>query len=477
MAHELGLEAGIFPQSSHSGGENLPILNNLTFNRESAYTAGMKYKVMIIDDERSVCLSLCEILQEFGYETCFCMDPLQASARLAAESIQLVLLDIRMPQLSGVELLRKIKQVSPDTAVIIISGYASVEDAVKAMRYGALNLYQKPIDISRLVDEIGQLRDAAMKIKMLADHVIYESPTPCMRNLKEKIEKVAPTVATVLITGESGTGKEVVARVIHMLGTQDKKPLVTVNCAAIPDTLLESYMFGHERGAFTDAKEMHKGIFETAGDGTVFLDEIGDMSMESQAKLLRVLQEHRFTRIGGTHEIVSKARIIAATNTDLLEAIERKEFRADLFYRLSVITLRIPPLRERREDIIPLTRHFLSYYNTTYGKQVMHLSEEVQALLYNHTWPGNVRELKNLTERLCIFCNSDTVNLADLPEQYYRHDTPSSRGLVSKYDEMTRNILVEAMELSHGVKTNAAKMLGIDRKTLNSKLRKYGLER
>ena len=200
-----------------------------------------------------------------------------------------------------------------------------------------------------------------MKIKMLADHVIYESPTPCMRNLKEKIEKVAPTVATVLITGESGTGKEVVARVIHMLGTQDKKPLVTVNCAAIPDTLLESYMFGHERGAFTDAKEMHKGIFETAGDGTVFLDEIGDMSMESQAKLLRVLQEHRFTRIGGTHEIVSKARIIAATNTDLLEAIERKESKPTVL-PLSVITLRIPPLLSDG-DIIPLARH--SFPTTT----------------------------------------------------------------------------------------------------------------
>lgn len=476
MAQNLARREGKIPHLSVSSGEILPKLNNLTSTGVSAYTVPMKYKVMIIDDERSVCLSLCEILQEFGYETCYCMDPLQATSRLASEAIQLVLLDIRMPQLSGVELLRKIKQVSPHTSVIIISGYASVEDAVKAMRYGALNLYQKPIDVSKLVDEIGQLRDAALKIKMLAEHVVYESPTPCMRNLREKIGKVAPTPATVLITGESGTGKEVVARIIHMLSTQDKRPLVTVNCAAIPDTLLESYMFGHEKGAFTDAKEMHKGIFETAGEGTVFLDEIGDMSMESQAKLLRVLQEHRFTRIGGTHEIASKARIIAATNTDLLAAIEKKEFRADLFYRLSVITLRIPPLRERREDIIPLAHHFLAYYNANYGKQVKHLSDEVQALLHNHTWPGNVRELKNLTERLCIFCNTDTVNLSDLPEQYYSHENSSNGALVSKYDEMTRNILVEAMELSHGVKTNAAKMLGIDRKTLNTKLRKYGLD-
>ena len=441
------------------------------------YTAYMKYKVMIIDDEKSVCLSLCEILQEFDYETCFCMDPLQAPGRLASESINLVLLDIRMPQLSGVELLRKLKQVSPETAVIIISGYASVEDAVKAMRYGAVNLYQKPIDISKLVDEINQLRDATFKIKRLADHVVYESPTPCMRNLREKIEKVAPTPATVLITGESGTGKEVVARVLHMISTKDKKPLVNVNCAAIPDTLLESYMFGHEKGSFTDAKEMHKGIFETAGDGTVFLDEIGDMSMESQAKLLRVLQEHRFCRIGGTQEIESNARIIAATNTDLLSAIDQKLFRADLFYRLSVITLRIPPLRERREDIIPLAHHFLGYYNANYGKRVKRLSDEVQAMLYNHTWPGNVRELKNLMERLCIFCNSETVTLGDLPEQYYSRENPVNDGLVSKYDEMTKNILVEAMELSHGVKTNAAKMLGIDRKTLNTKLRKYGIEK
>jgi DNA-binding NtrC family response regulator len=236
-------------------------------------------------------------------------------------------------------------------------------------------------------------------------------------------------------------------------------------------------MFGHEKGSFTDAKEMHKGIFETAGDGTVFLDEIGDMSMESQAKLLRVLQEHAFCRIGGTKEIESNARIIAATNTDLLSAIDQKLFRADLFYRLSVITLRIPPLRERREDIIPLAHHFLGYYNANYGKRVKRLSDEVQTLLYNHTWPGNVRELKNLMERLCIFCNSETVTLGDLPEQYYSRENPVNDGLVSKYDEMTKNILVEAMELSHGVKTNAAKMLGIDRKTLNTKLRKYGIEK
>jgi DNA-binding NtrC family response regulator len=431
---------------------------------------------MIIDDEKSVCLSLSEILQEYGYTTFFCLDPHLALSKLTNETINLVLLDIRMPKVSGVELLRKIKQISPETAVIIISGYASVEDAVKAMRYGAVNLYQKPIDISKLIDEIKQLHEATLKIKMLATHLVYESPLPCMKSLKEKVEKVAPTPATVLITGESGTGKEVIARMIHALSGKEEKPLVTVNCAAIPDTLLESYMFGHEKGSFTDAKEQHKGIFETAGDGTVFLDEIGDMSLESQSKLLRVLQEHTFSRIGGTTQLESKARVIAATNSDLLNAINNKEFRADLFYRLSVITLRIPPLRERREDIIPMAHHFLSFYNANYQSKVKFLSDEVQALLYTHSWPGNVRELKNLMERLCIFCTGDTVQLSDLPEQYYNPASNNNGALVSKYDEMTRNILIEAMELSKGVKVNAAKMLGIDRKTLNTKLRKFGIE-
>lgn len=437
----------------------------------------MKYKILIIDDEQSVCLSLSEILQEYGYDVRFCMHSSQVLPLLAKTKFNLILLDIRMPEMSGVELLRKIKQVSSETAVIIISGYASIDDAVKAMRFGALNLYQKPLELSRLLEEISLLSEAAGKIRLVGDQALYESSNPSMLSLSEKISKVAPTDATVLITGESGTGKELVVQSLHLLSDRSDKPMLSVNCAAIPDTLLESYMFGHEKGAFTDAREQHKGLFEEAGEGTIFLDEIGDMSLKSQAKLLRVLQEGTFFRIGGTTELMSKARIIAATNCDLQQDIADKKFRADLFYRLSVVTLHIPPLQERREDIIPLAYHFINEFNAKYQKNIKYFDKDVQSMLYTHCWPGNVRELKSLMERLCIFSTSETVSLNDLPEQYLSNThTPAKNTLISKYDEMTKSIILEAMDLSQGVKKDAATMLGIDRKTLNARLRKYGIE-
>ncbi|MBI9096261.1 MAG: sigma-54-dependent Fis family transcriptional regulator [Sphaerochaeta sp.] len=437
----------------------------------------MKYKILIIDDEQSVCLSLSEILNEYGYDASFCMHANQVLPLLVKSNFNLILLDIRMPEMSGVELLRKIKQVSPEIAVIIISGYASIDDAVKAMRFGALNLYQKPLELSCLLEEIGLLREAMGNIRLIGDQALYESSNPGMQSLAGKISKVAPTDATVLITGESGTGKELVVKSLHLLSGRSDKPMLSVNCAAIPDTLLESYMFGHEKGAFTDAKELHKGLFEEAGEGTIFLDEIGDMSLKSQAKLLRVLQEGTFFRIGGTTELVSKARIIAATNCDLQQDIADKKFRADLFYRLGVVTLHIPPLQERREDIIPLAYYFIKEFNAKYQKNIKYFDKDVQSMLYAHCWPGNVRELKSLMERLCIFCISDTVHLCDLPEQYLSNShTPVKNGLISKYDEMTKSIILEAINLSQGVKKDAAIMLGIDRKTLNSRLRKFGIE-
>jgi len=437
----------------------------------------MKYKILIIDDEQSVCLSLSEILQEYGYQTQICMHADLVLALLAKTKFNLILLDIRMPKMSGVELLRKIKQVTPETVVIIISGYACIEDAVKAMRFGALNLYQKPLELSKLLEEIALLSEAAGKIKLIGDQSLYESSNPAMISLAEKIAKVAPTDASVLITGESGTGKEIVVKSLHLLSERWDKPMLSVNCAAIPDTLLESYMFGYEKGAFTDAKDLHKGLFEEAGEGTIFLDEIGDMSLKSQAKLLRVLQEGTFCRIGGTTELVSRARIIAATNCDLQQALTDKEFRADLFYRLSVVSLHIPSLQDRREDIIPLAYHFINEFNAKYQKNIKYFDKDVQSMLYTHSWPGNVRELKSLMERLCIFSASETVRLDDLPEQYLCNShTPVKNTLISKYDEMTKSIIEEALNLSHGVKKDAATMLGIDRKTLSARLRKYGIE-
>ena len=300
-----------------------------------------------------------------------------------------------------------------------------------------------------------------------------------MKRILDLVHKAAPTDATVLITGESGTGKELIANTLHSLSPRKKMPYVKVNCAAIPETLLESEIFGHEKGAFTDAKSTKKGLFETAHGGTLFLDEIGDMSLNTQAKMLRILQEQQFTRVGGTEPIHADCRLIAATNKDLTLSIREGRFREDLFYRLSVIHLDLPPLRERREDILPLAEYFLSFFKQVYGKEIEKIGPEICSLLKKHNWPGNIRELKNFIERSVIFSSGSTIDISIIPDQYKILETSvqiETGDFAEQYENKGKEILLEALKKSNWVKQDAARLLRIDRKTLYNRMKKFNIQ-
>ncbi|MGA2381331.1 MAG: sigma-54 dependent transcriptional regulator, partial [Spirochaetia bacterium] len=379
----------------------------------------MRFTILIVDDESEVCLSLAEVLQSKGYQTLHEDNPLKVLALLGQESVDLILMDVRMPVLGGIDLLKIIRKTHPLLPVIMISGYASVESAVRAMKYGALNFFAKPVQLSELLQEIHHLeRSVRIKRPVMTSTDTIVTGNAKMEEVLSLVEKAAPTEASVIVIGESGTGKELIADLLHHASKRNHNAYIKVNCAAIPDNLLESEMFGHEKGAFTDAQSQQKGKIELADGGTIFFDEIGDMSLQTQAKMLRVLQEKHFTRLGGSVPIRADFRIIAATNKSIEGMIAQGSFREDLYYRLSVITLKLPPLRERREDIVPLALHFIGEFNHVYGKNVLGISDRVTETLEEHSWPGNVRELKNIIERAVIFCETDLIEPRDLPEQY-----------------------------------------------------------
>lgn len=433
-------------------------------------------KILIVDDEPEVCLSLCEILASKGYEGDYETDPLKVLEKLKVTVPDLILLDVRMPEIGGMDLLRKVKANFETVPVIMISGHASVQHAVKAMKYGAVNFFTKPLEIPDLLAELDSLLSQSKDATYggAAETLIYESRE--MDRLLALIRKVAPTDATVLITGESGTGKEITANLIHNLSPRAKNPFVKINCAAIPESLLETELFGHEQWAFTDAKIQKKGLFEASHKGSMFLDEIGDMSVGIQAKMLRVLQDKQYMRVGGVNPVATDTRIIAATNQDLEEAIASSAFRGDLYYRLSVVRLHIPALRERRGDILPLAEHYLNLFSRQYGKISMRFSDDVRRFFFGHCWPGNVRELKNCVERMVIFASTDGLSVEDLPEQYKQ--TPNGiceedfRGL---YQDSGRDVLIQALEKAGGVKNEAAKLLKITRKTLYNRMKKHNI--
>ena len=433
-------------------------------------------KILIVDDELEVCLSLSEVLRGKGYNAIHCSDPEEILPLLEREHIGLAIMDVRMPTIGGIDLLKQIRSRFDQLPVIMISGYASVENAVRAMKYGALNFYTKPIPIPSLMQEIRNL-ELSERAYPQADRIITHNQR--MQRMISLVEKAAPTEASVVITGESGTGKELVADMLHAMSGRPDAAYIKMNCAAIPESLLESEMFGHEKGAFTDAKSLQKGKVELADGGTLFLDEIGDMSLSTQAKMLRVLQEKRFTRLGGTEPIKTDFRIIAATHRDLQQMIREGAFREDLYYRLSVITIHLPPLRERTEDVLPVAQEFVQQFNRAYAKTVMRFSDEVVDVLQRHTWPGNVRELKNIVERAVIFCESDTIELADLPEQYHimeGHGGDSGSSIQEFETESARYVILEALKQSNGMKTEAARRLNITRKTLYNRMKRLNLE-
>lgn len=438
----------------------------------------MASKILIVDDDLSICRSLKEVLEENGFQANYSQTPLNIAESITCESVDLVLLDIRMPQMGGIDLLEIIRKKNKDIPVIIISGYATVDIAVAAMKHGAINFFTKPIDLPKLLAEMHTIcmstRDGSFT-SHIGEKVITRNSR--MQEFMNLAEKAAPTDATVLIVGESGTGKELVADTIHRKSRRSRGAFVKVNCAAIPEYLLESEFFGYEKGAFTDAKTRKQGKFEMAAGGSIFLDEIGDMSYNLQAKLLRFLQEKRFTRIGGSEQIEADCRIIAATNKNLEEQIKIGAFREDLYYRLSVITFQIPPLRERKDDILPLAEYFLSHFCQLYGKHLPDFSDKIVAFMLNHSWPGNVRELKNFVERTVIFTDDNSMDYGNMPEQYKPvGENGEIVSLRDKESEVSKEIIREALHRSKGNKTRAADLLKIDRKTLYNRLRKLNID-
>lgn len=433
----------------------------------------MKKTILIIDDEEEMCLSLSEIVTSRGYHVLYTTKSNEVPELLLKHTIDMIISDVRMPDLGGIGLLKTIRDRHSNIPIIMISGYASTTDVVTAMKYGALNFYEKPLDISSLLEEI----DEYLKVPDTTSADMYfTSNSKTMQDIFHIISTAAPTEAPVIITGESGTGKEKVASAIHYMSKRADNSYVKLNCAAIPDNLLESELFGYKKGAFTDAKNDKTGKFELADKGSIFFDEIGDMSLNTQAKLLRVLQEKEFEMLGGNRLIKADVRIVTATNKDLQKLIQEGKFREDLYYRLSVINIYLPPLRERMEDIDLLSNYFLKEYNSVYNKNILSISRDVLDIFHNHTWPGNIRELKNVMERSVIFCNSTTIQRENLPFQYREKNSMIHNAPDIIYENLSKQMILEALEKSGGIKQKAAEMLNIHRKTLYNRMKKYGIE-
>lgn len=456
--------------------------------------------ILIVDDEPNYQIVLTELLKDAGFEV-FTADSAEEALPLVRDTdLDLVLSDMKMPGMDGIEFLRRVKEQDRELPVILITAYAEVERAVEAMSLGAFTYLAKPfsnqqlvanarkaIEHYALVREIRRLREEAATRSSFAGMI---GKSPSMRTVYQLIEKVAPTAAPVLITGESGTGKELVARAIHGLSPRKDEPFISVNCAALSEHLLESELFGHEKGAFTDAVAMRKGRFELADGGTLFLDEIGEMSPLLQAKLLRVLQEKTFERVGGAQTLRSDVRILAATNRDLKDEIERGAFRDDLYYRLNVIQIHLSPLRERTDDIPPLVTHFIEKCGKNMGKK-LDISLDALRLLVSLPWEGNVRELENTIERAAILCENDLITPEDVQPggELPQHGHPWSESLnlaqfipegtplAEIMDGIEERLVREALEAADYVQARAAKQLGITKSLLQYKMKKYKLQR
>ncbi len=450
----------------------------------------MARTILVIDDEKSILQTVEGILTDEGFEVHCELSAVTALEKIDEMMPDLVILDIWMPDMNGIDALVKFKETYPYIQVIMMSGHADVETAVKATKLGAYNFIEKPLSMEELLlsinnalnfyqleEEIGILRERDKN-----RYFITGSSAPVLK-LKENMEKVAPTNASILITGENGTGKELVAHTIHRLSTRSHKPMIEVNCAAIPEELIESELFGHEKGAFTGAGSKKKGKFDTAHEGTLFLDEIGDMSLKAQSKTLRILQEQKFERVGGARTIKVNVRIISATNKDLMHEIEEGRFREDLFYRLNVVPIHVPPLRERTEDIPELISTFMNQTFISTG-QKKRFSEDAVELLKKYNWPGNVRELKNLVENLIIMSSDDIIKIEDIPAPYNR--TPVKKDECASFIEVDSykdaRIIFEKSFISAKLKkfkgniSQTAEAIGVERSNLHKKIKAFGLE-
>jgi two-component system response regulator HydG len=440
-------------------------------------------KLLIVDDELSVRDSLNKWFHEEGYEVGTAESASEALSRLAEQRWDAALLDIKMPGTDGIELQRRLHEIDPQMIVIMMTGYASVETAVTALKNGAYDYVTKPLDpdeIAHLVKNALAHRRAQQENIALKETVaeVMRPPdlvgkSPAMQRVLNAIETVGPTDATVLITGESGTGKELVARAIHAASPRRYKPLVVIHCGALTETLLESELFGHEKGAFTGAQYRKKGKFEIAEGGTVFLDEIGDISLKTQTDLLRVLQEREITRVGSNQPIKVDFRCIAATNKSLETLIEEGKFRPDLFYRLNVFRIELPPLRERTEDIPVLVEHFVQKFSQAMNKRIRRVAPEAMDALQQNDWPGNVRELENAVERAMVVAQEPELRERDFILKPRNHNGTASKSL----EEIEKAHILRVLEGCGWNQTRAAEILGIDRVTLHHKIKRYGWSR
>jgi two-component system nitrogen regulation response regulator NtrX len=455
----------------------------------------MSKKILVIDDETSILDSLAGILSDEGFTPVCVSSSEEGLDLLKSETVDLVLLDIWLPGMDGIEALKQIKAEHPELQVIMISGHGNIESAVQATKIGAFDFIEKPLSYDKILLAINNgLRFSSLETEnLILRQKTEQKPTitgnsPAIQKIKEQIERVAPTDAWVLIRGEHGTGKELVAQAIHRLSNRNKKPMIEVNCAAIPEELIESELFGHEKGSFTGAQTSKRGKFDQADGGMLFLDEIGDMSMKTQAKILRILQEQTFERVGGNQTIQVNVRVLAATNKNLEEEIEAGNFRADLFWRLNVVPIHLPLLRERTEDIPPLVADFVeSFSRKGLGKKSF--TEEALAIMKSHTWPGNVRELRNFVERLVIMCPDKKIN-ASIVEQYLYQTPgtpetmPDSSALAPYREkkfkdakrEFEREYLLGKLRENNGNISQTAEMLGLERSHLHKKLKALDID-
>ena len=439
-----------------------------------------KIRILVAEDDEQMVDLLVRVLGEEGYEVTAVRDGAQALAKLEQDpGFDLVLTDLRMPGVDGMELLRRAMARQLRQPVILMTAFGSIESAVQAMREGAYHYLAKPVHIEDLLEIVGSAADVVRQQRGAESAIpggnasffpiVFRSAS--MASLLKMAYEVAASSASVLITGSSGTGKELLARAIHGLSPRASKPFVAVDCNAIPETLLESELFGHRRGAFTGATSDKRGLVEEASEGTLFLDEIGNISPVVQAKLLRFLQERRFRRVGDTEERVVNVRLISASNRDLREAVEQGDFREDLFYRLSVIPLRIPDLKDRREDIAPLAYHFVRKFNS--GYKIEGIRKDALELLLEYPWPGNVRQIENVVERAVILRKAGLIQPRDLPEEITtRTAMPAAKSL----EETERDYILQLLRECNGNQTQVSRILGINRRTLYRKLRKYSSE-
>lgn len=450
----------------------------------------MRFSLLLLDDEANLCRSLSRALQRDDLQVDAFTNPADAVEALSRNSYALALVDLLMPGMGGLEFLREVRRLSPDTQVVIMTAYATIQTAVEAMRSGAFDYLQKPFTneearqhVDRALQHFQLLQENRNLRGQLADrygpsNIVGVSKS--MQDVFRVIERVANSTATVLITGESGTGKELIARALHTQSGRSAGPFVAINCGAIPSELLESELFGYEKGAFTGAHSSKKGLVEQAEGGTLFLDEVSELLPRLQVKLLRVLQERELQRVGGDRAIKVDVRVIAATNADLTERIRSGEFRSDLFYRLNVVSVRIPPLRERVDDILPLAHHFLHKHG--HAQHVTGFAPVTVQILRRYQWPGNVRELENVIERATLLAKGEEITVADLPVELnvgspVDRPPPSGKSLSAAREDFERYFILECLRRHNGNISRAAREAGLHRQNFYQKLHKYNIQR